>query len=92
MRLEVAVPTLVSLLHDGGDWFHDEICEALVKIGTPLVVTTLARDFSKAAWEFRLSTACVLEHIHSDLSVQTCLELLLAKRTTSFAVTCCSRH
>jgi hypothetical protein len=75
MRLEAAVPTLVSLLHDGGDWFQDEICEALVKIGTPSVVTTLAHDFPHASWEIRLSAACVLEHIHSDLSVQTCLEL-----------------
>ncbi len=76
MRLELAVPQLVSLLHDSDEWFHDEICEALIKIGTQSVVATLARDFSKAAWEFRLSTACVLEHINNDLSVRTCLELL----------------
>lgn len=75
LRLESAVPGLVQMLHDEADWIEDEACEALIKIGTFLVVAELASQFPVSEREFRHAVSCTLEHIHSDLSVKACLDL-----------------
>jgi SEC-C motif len=76
MRLEAAIPWLLEMLTDDGDWVHEECHRALAKIGTEAVVAQFAKDCPKGDWNLRMSAACILEDIHSDLSVQTCLALL----------------
>lgn len=75
MKLEAAVMWLMEMLNDDDDWVHEECHRALVKIGTEAVVTEFATLHPQAHWNFRMSAACILEDIHSDLAVQTCLDL-----------------
>ncbi len=54
-----------------------KICaKALTRIGTPSVIHAIAEAFPTAEHHFRLYASSVLEHIHSDLAVKTCLALL----------------
>jgi hypothetical protein len=76
MRLEAAIPWLVEMLNDPGDWVHEECHRALTKIGTEATVTQFAKDCPAGDWNLRMSAACILEDIHTDRSVQTCLDLL----------------
>ena len=82
MRLEAAVPWLMEMLNDDSDWVHEECHRALVKIGTEAVVAAFAKGCLKGDWNFRMSAACILEDIHSDLAVQTCLDLLKSEDDT----------
>jgi hypothetical protein len=75
MRLESCIPRLVELGHDDDDWIMDEAFEALVKIGTAGVVAQLAGQFAEGGGDFRHATACYLEHIHTDFSVEAALQL-----------------
>ena len=76
MRLEPAVPSIVSKLHEDADWLNEECLWALTKIGTDSVIEALADDFPNAAWSFRLSSAAIFEDIHLDLVVEKCFALL----------------
>jgi hypothetical protein len=76
LQLETAIPWLLEMLNDDGDWVHEECHRALAKIGTEVIVAQFAKDCPKGDWNLRMSAACILEDIHSDLSVPTCLALL----------------
>jgi len=75
-RLEAAVPDLMKAIDTDDDWIFEESQNALVKIGTEAVVRQFAKEWPTASWTFRMSAAVMLEYIHSDLSVQTALDLV----------------
>ena len=76
-HLESTIPLLIAkLLEDGGDLLNEECAEALTRIGTPAVLHAVAEAFPTAEHHFRLYATGPLEHIHSDLAVETCLHLL----------------
>ncbi len=76
-HLESTIPLIVAKLHeDGGDLLNDACPEALSRIGTPAVLDAVAAAFPGASHHFRLYATGPLEHIHSDLAVEKCLNLL----------------
>jgi hypothetical protein len=76
-HLESAIPRVVAKLHIDTDWLSEECAEALTRIGTPAVLQAVAEPFPGAERHFRrYATTGPLEHIHSDLAVETCLHLL----------------
>jgi hypothetical protein len=76
-RLESTVPLIVArLLEDRDDLLNEECTEALGRIGTPSVLEAIAEAFPTARDHFRIYATGILEHIHSDQSVETCLDLL----------------
>jgi hypothetical protein len=76
-HLESTIPLIVAkLLEDGGDLLNEECAEALTRIGTPAVLHAVAEAFPTAEQHFRIYATNPLEHIHSDLAVETCLKLL----------------
>ena len=76
-RLDSTIPLLINkLLEDGGDVLNQECSEALTRIGTPAVLHAIAEAYPKAENHFRHYASEPLEHIHSDLAVETCLHLL----------------
>jgi HEAT repeat protein len=79
-RLEAAVPDLMKAVDIEDDWIFEESQHALVKIGTEAVVRQFAKEWPTASWTFRMAAAFMLEYIHSDLSVQTALDLLAVEK------------
>ena len=80
-HLDSTIPLLIAkLLEDGGDLLNEECAEALTRIGTPAVLHAVAEAFPRAEHHFRLYATKPLEHIHSDLAVETCLRLLGQER------------
>jgi hypothetical protein len=74
MRLEAAVPILVErMLEDDFD-LGDRCAMALPWIGGDLVVQTLAEHWSEAEGDYRRGAAEAMENVHTDSSVQKCLE------------------
>ena len=74
MRLEEAVPILVERLNED-DLNVSESCHtALECIGGDMVVRAIAGQWLDAADEFRADVAEILERIHTEFCVQTCLE------------------
>ena len=76
IHLEPAIPCLIDLLEDADRWSCDEALWELKRIGTDSVVEQLASRYAAGGNGLRLPIAGLLEDIHSDLSVQTCLNLL----------------
>jgi HEAT repeat protein len=76
MKLERAIPFLADRFADEDSWACEEAYRALEMIGTDSVVQELARRNVSGDWGLRFAVATTLEKIHSDLSVQTCQELL----------------
>ena len=76
LRLREAVPLIIKKMHEDADWLNEECVDALSKIGTDSVVEAIAEDFLDSDWGFRLSGVSVLENIHTDAKVCTCLSLL----------------
>jgi hypothetical protein len=80
-HLESTIPLLVAKLQeDGGDLLNEECAEALTRLGTPAVLNAIAEVFPRAEHHFRLFATEPLEHIHSDLAVETSLRLLGQER------------
>ena len=75
-HLESMVPLIVAKLHDDADLLTEECAEALTRIGTPGVLQAVAEAYPMAERHFRLYSTIPMEHIHSDLAVETCLKLL----------------
>lgn len=75
VRLQEAIPAIVALLDDADDSMFEEGHRALVKIGGDKVVEELARAYPAGSSDLRSLAANILEHIHSDLSVETCLQI-----------------
>ncbi len=76
LRLEDAIPDLLDLTSDCETWVFGEALHALTRIGTDAVVQPIAARYPTASHGQRMTLADLLEDIHSDLSVQTCVELL----------------
>ena len=79
LRLKPAVPHLITSLKNQDDWSHEECYHALSKIGGDSVVQQLADEWQGGDLDLKLSAASILENIHSDLSVHTCLNLLVSE-------------
>jgi hypothetical protein len=76
-QMEFTIPLIVAkLLDDGGDLLNEECANSLTRIGTPAVLYAVAEAFPTAEQHFRIYATNPLEHIHSDLAVETCLKLL----------------
>src|SRR5260370_3285367 len=75
-HLESTIPLIVAKLHEDADLLNEECAEALTRIGTPAVLHAVAAAFPTAEQHFRIYATNPLENIHSDLAVETCLELL----------------
>jgi hypothetical protein len=76
MRLERAVPLVVKKLYEEGDFILEESVEALAKIGSGAAAAAVAEGWLEASWDYRLFATSALGAIHSDTTVQKCLELL----------------
>lgn len=87
MQLDSTVPLLVAkLVEDGGDLLNEECAKALSRIGTPTVVNAVSEIYIKSPHHFRLYATEPLENIHSDLAVETCLNLLRQEKDTGIRV------
>lgn len=80
MQLKQAIPYIVKKLHIDGDYCNERCVEALIKINTDAVVQAIFNDFMDAEWHFRLYASSCLEHIHTDLTVDRCLDLAKKER------------
>ena len=76
MRLERAIPLVVKKLHAMGDVLSKECVEALGKIGTDAAAEAVVEGWLEAQWDYRVYATSALKKIHSDTTVQKCLELL----------------
>ena len=77
IELDSAVPMLIAkLIEDGGDLLNEECARAFSRIGSPNVIRTISEIYTEAPHHFRLYATNPLENIHSDLAVETCLNLL----------------
>jgi hypothetical protein len=76
LRLNDAVPYLVERLKIDADYLLEQCDEALVKIGTDEVILRLSTLFPNEEWFTRLYATEPFEHIHSELTIRKCLELL----------------
>ncbi len=76
LRLASTIPLIVTKLHDDDDILAGRCADALTMIGTDAVVEAVAAQFPDGERHFRLYATDPLEHIHSDLAVETCLRLL----------------
>lgn len=74
LRLQDAIPPIIALHDDADDWMFEDGHRALVKIGGDQVVKELARVYPEGSTDLRATAASVLESVHSDVSVQTCLK------------------
>ena len=76
-KLEATTGLLIGhLSEDESGMIDDECTEALIHIGTPAVIAAIASTYFKAPDRFAAAAATLLEDIHSDFAVETCLQLL----------------
>ena len=76
MRIKEAAPLIIDRLFEPDESVLDECSFALVKIGGDEVVEAISEIWSNADFEIRSTCTETLEHIHSDLSAETCVEFL----------------
>ena len=76
MRLEEAVPILVERMQEDDLNLSESCGTALPWIGGDMVVQALADRWHDGNGNFRCGAAEIMEHVHTDLSVQKCLEFL----------------
>jgi len=76
MRLDRAVPLIVAKLHEMGEILSEESVDALGQIGTDAAAEAVTEGWLASEWDYRLYATSSLEKIHSDTTVQKCLELL----------------
>ncbi len=80
MKLEAAIPSLLVRLHDDDDVETSEAAlDALIWIGGDAVVRAIHGEWLAGEAGFRILAAEVLYRIHTDLSLQTCLNFLPAE-------------
>ncbi|WP_168118532.1 SEC-C metal-binding domain-containing protein [Paenibacillus sp. HB172176] len=86
MKLESAIPVLCGFLGAEDDWLPERAKEALVHIGTPLVVTTLADQYFAAKEEYyRLYASDVFGKIKLPASEDALLTLLPEEQDLTYA-------
>lgn len=76
MRIFEAIPYLMERLGDEDLVLSDATATALMKIGNDAVVEAIADECWDETNDFQGSAADVLERIHSELCLQSCLEFL----------------
>jgi hypothetical protein len=76
MQLEEAIPVLAERLREGDLDLGNSSVFALAHIGGDKVVQAIAKHWPDTGSTFHNYGADVLEHIHTDLSVATCLAFL----------------
>jgi hypothetical protein len=76
MRLERAIPLIVNKLHQCGELLSEDSVTALAKIGTGAAAEAVTEGWLESEWDYRLYATSALRAIHSDTTVQKCLELL----------------
>jgi len=76
LKHEPSIPVILDKLRQDADLVNEEGRIALGRIGSETVVEAIRDGYPSADWCFRLYTAGALGHIHSDLAVQTAIELL----------------
>jgi hypothetical protein len=84
MRLEAAVPMLVEKLLVDGDWTNEQCSRALIRIGTDSAVEAIADEYVDAEDHYRIYAMGALEDIHSDASLEACLQLFNAEDDLEF--------
>jgi hypothetical protein len=68
---------MLARLHDiPEDWIYEQCERAFTKIGSEAVIANFANEYATSEEFERMSIACTLEGIHSDQSVQACLDFL----------------
>ena len=80
MRLDEAIPVLVERLHEDDLNLPNSCWIALSTIANDRVVETIADHWKNGDERFRNHGAEILEHVHTDLSVQKCMEFLRTER------------
>jgi hypothetical protein len=83
MRLEGAIPLIVKKLHACGEILSEQCVEALGKIGTDAAAEAVSEGWLDAVWDYRLYATSALAAIHSDTTLQKCVELLRHERDPS---------
>ena len=69
MKLEAAIPLMMTTLHEAPDeWIDDECQRAFAKIGSEAVVEHFAKHYTESEWDARMSIAFSLDDIHSETS------------------------
>ncbi|QDU94121.1 hypothetical protein Pla8534_19070 [Lignipirellula cremea] len=76
MRLKEAIPVLAQLLGGDDELASDEALMALCKIGGDEVVDAVTARWGNADDDLRFAIAEILEHIHTDRSVERCRQWL----------------
>ena len=76
MRLKEAIPLIIDRLFERNEPVLDECGPVLTKIGGDEVVEAVSECWANGDEEIRFTCTEALEHIHTDLSAETCLELL----------------
>ena len=80
MLLDEAIPVLVEQLHEDDLNLPNSCWIALSTIANDRVVETIANHWKNADERFRNRGAETLENVHTDLSVQKCMEFLHTER------------
>ncbi len=89
MRLQAAIPLLVSNLGHSYSLLADQSMFALVKIGSDDVVAAVCDQFPRANRDFRLRASDLLCKIHLDTTVQRVLELLPGETDPAIRLNLC---
>ncbi len=76
MRLQQAIPVLMERLHEEELSVVDAAIPALGKIGGDAVIEAIAEQWGDWSDDWCETVAEVMTHIHTDRSVQSCLEFL----------------
>lgn len=76
MRLKEAVPLIIDRFYEGNESVLDECGPVLAKIGGDEVVEAVSECWANGNEEIRFICTEALDDIHTDLSAETCLELL----------------
>lgn len=79
MRLEEAIPILVERLLEDDVQICASCVTALQWIGGDRLVQAISEQWPDAAADFCQSAAEVLEHVHTDLCAEKCLEFFAAE-------------
>ena len=74
MRIKDAIPFIIERALEDEETVRDVCGTALAKIGGDEVVEAVANQWPDADEDFRGITTETLEHIHTDLSAEKCLE------------------
>lgn len=76
MRLKEAIPFIIDRLYEGNESVLDICGPVLAKIGGDEVVEAVSECWANGNEDIRFICTEALDHIHTDLSAETCLEFL----------------